>query len=91
MNTDTPLTIRQISLMQHALGMDDGEHGQRGLCAVYRNYFDAGESIAAWEDLTGKGFAIRNVSRNGDIEYCVTPEGIAALERIMLIKIKWER
>ena len=91
MDNNYYLTIRQISLMQHALGLDDGVHGRRGLFVTYRNYFDAGESIKAWEDLTEKGLAGRHIRSNGDIEYWVTPEGIAALERIMLIKIKWDQ
>ena len=91
MSDNVYLTIRQISLMQHALGLDDGVHGRRGLIIAYRNYFDAGESIKAWEDLMKKGLAGRNISRDGEIEYWVTQEGITALERIMLIKIKWGR
>ena len=91
MNDNYYLTIRQITLMQHALGLDDGVHGRQGLVVSYRNYFDAGASIEAWEDLTAKGLAGRNIGRNGDIEYWVTPEGIKALERIMLIEIKWGR
>ena len=89
MNDNVYLTIRQISLMQHALGLDDGEpiRYQR---LVYRNYFDAGESIKAWENLVGKGLAIRNICRDGSIEYCVTDAGIKALERIMLVKFKFK-
>ena len=81
------LTIRQISLMQHALGLDDGEpiRGQR---LVYRNYFDAGENIGAWDDLESKGLAAKNICHNGSVEYSVTDVGIQALERIMLIKLK---
>ena len=88
MNDKHSLTIEQISLMQHALGLDCGVHARRGLCATYRNYFDAGGSIESWEDLTQKGFARRNIRRNGDVEYRVTQEGINVLERIMFIRIK---
>ena len=89
MNDNVYLTIRQISLMQHALGLDDGRYGRHGIIVTYRNYFDAGERIEAWEELTGKGLTERSIGRNGDIQYKVTQKGITALERIMLIKIKW--
>ena len=89
MNDNVYLTIRQIQLMQHALGLDDGRYGRHGIIVTYRNYFDAGERIEAWEELTGKGLAERDIGRDGDIRYKVTQKGIATLERIMLIKIKW--
>jgi hypothetical protein len=86
------ITIRQLNLMKHALGLDQTKaKPKRGKYTAYRNYYCSYEKNSDWETLAECGLAI---SRIGDPEiyptsifYHVSKEGMQLLESILGFKI----
>jgi hypothetical protein len=86
------ITIRQLNLMKHALGLDQTKaKPKRGKYTAYRNYYCSYGKNEDWESLVESGVA---TSRTGDPEiyptsvfYHVSNEGMQLLERVLGFKI----
>ena len=82
-----PITIAQLELMKHAVGLDQVDaKPKRGKYTAYRNYFCTRGINADWETLLGLGVATsQTVEPN--VYYHVSGEGLQFMREVLGFKI----
>ena len=82
------MTQRHISIMQHAIGMDNSEPLD-GTFNAYRNYYVTGKDPDnSWEELVCEGYAERRLWL-GEFMYSLTPKGFKAVANNTGLLIKY--
>ncbi len=81
------LSVSQIQMMKHALGLDNPFLSKRKPEA-YRNYYATGDD-PEWNDIVEKGLAEKRADPfcKGDVIYHLTTEGIDYLSSLIGKKI----
>jgi len=83
------ITIHQLDLMKHALGLDQTKP-KRCKYTAYRNYFCLYGQIVEWESLVELGVAASGDAThmgNESVFYFVSKEGIQLMENVLGFKI----
>lgn len=90
MNKTVKLSSSQINKMKHAIGLDNARPVKNSYTA-YRNTYFTGDDTE-WNELVEMKLANKSTDPfcNGDFVYSVTSAGIAELEVILGIRIKFE-
>lgn len=90
MNKTVKLSSSQINKMKHAIGLDNARPVKKHY-TPYRNTYFTGDDVE-WNELVGMKLANKSADPfcKGDFVYSVTSAGIAELEVILGIKIKFE-
>ena len=84
------ITVKQINLMKHAIGIDKDKI-KRYKYDAYRNYYTTADKESNWDDLVEKGYATSRRSDKGigdnPIIYFVSKKGLEFLSELLYIKI----
>ncbi len=81
------LSVSQINMMKHALGIDKPYHANKKPVA-YRNFYATGDD-PEWNEIVEKGLAEKRADPfcKGDVVYHLTTQGIDYLSSILGKKI----
>ena len=81
------ITLNEIDLIKHAIGLDEIKKIRYGKYNAYRNYFYTYIPDNNWEVLIQKGLADSRTETNGYITYFITKECFEMLSKIFMAKI----